>query len=141
MRLRKGAFVSGTALLLVVFSFESLGCSAMHSNSISNRVLESITVTPTTADAQNFLLGGVLFTATGKFSKPPSPAPVPFVAPYSGGWTSSDPTIAIVDNLGFATCLGGTSGTVMITAQASSNSANPPAMSTAVSGTAQLTCP
>ena len=141
MRLRKGASVSGAALLLFVFSFESLGCSAMHSSSISNRVLESITVTPPTADARNFLLGGVLFTATGKFSKPPSPAPVPFVAPYSGGWTSSDPTIAIVDKFGLATCLGGTTGTVIITAQASSNSATPPAMSTAVSGTAQLTCP
>ena len=105
------------------------------------RILNSIAVTPTAADAQNFPSGQVQFVATGSFTTPPSPALVPFVAPYSGSWLSSGPNIATINPSGLAQCLPGTAGTVTITAIASSNSAPGGAMSTAVSGTAALTCP
>ena len=110
-----------------------------------NRVLESITVAPATADAQNFPNGQVQFTATGSFSQPPSPAPVTFVAPYSGSWLISDPSIATISRSGVVQCRTGTSGVVTITALASANSCPPNpsmgCMSIAVSGLAKLSCP
>jgi hypothetical protein len=129
---------AGFALSLLVIS----GCGAMNSSS-NNRVLESMTVSPASADAQNYANGQVTFTATGTFSKPPSPAmvPVPFVAPYSGSWVVSDPNIAAIDQNGMAKCMPGATGTVTVTAQVSANSAGMGAMSVAVLAKAMLTCP
>jgi hypothetical protein len=127
--------------VLAMSSIATIGCGSM--NSSPNRVLQSMAVTPASADAQTFPQGQVQFTATGTFSKLPSPArvPVPFVSPYSGSWISSDPNIASINQSGLAQCVSGASGTVMVKAVASSNSATGPAMSTAVTGTASLTCP
>ena len=130
--------------LVCVLSFlavVTLGCGSM--NSTPNRVLQSVAVSPTGADAQNFPQAQVQFAATGTFSRPPSPAPVPvpFVAPYSGSWISSNLNIATVNQSGVAQCVAGTSGTVTITALVSSNSGMGTQMSTGVSGTAKLTCP
>lgn len=117
----------------VVVLAAALGCGT----SDSNRVLQSITVTPRSAVANG---QQVQFTATGTFSKPPSPAPVPFVAPYSGSWQSSDLAIASIDQNGMAKC--NTAGTTTITAIASSNSCTKMGcMSVGVAGTATLTCP
>ena len=122
-------------------ALQTTGCGT----SDHNRVLQSITVAPSTAEAQNFANGQVQFIATGNFSKPPSPAPVPFVAPYSGGWRISDPTIATISQSGVAQCASGASGVVTVTATASANSCPPDlgkgCMSIAVLGTAKLTCP
>ena len=124
---------------------QTIGCG---SSSNSNRVLQVVTVTPSTADGLNSPIGQVPFTANGTFSKSPSPAPVSFVAPYSGGWQSSDPSIATLFATGTGTgtatfqCVAGASGVVTITATASTNAATGTgATSTAASGTAQLTCP
>jgi hypothetical protein len=125
-------------LAIVVFTLQTTACGT---SSSANRVLSSITVTPATADAQNFTNGQVQFTATGAFSKPPSPAPMPFVSPYSGSWEISDLNIATISQSGVAQCVAGASGTVKVIAIASANSAMGPAMSVAVSGSAQLTCP
>src|SRR5437763_37056 len=124
-------------VLLVAFG------TACGSSSSSNRVLTSMALTPANANAQNFAGGQVQFVATGTFSKAPSPAsvPVPFVAPYSGSWSSLNPNIATVDQNGLAQCVAGASGTATIKAGASSNSATGSAMSTLVSATATLTCP
>jgi hypothetical protein len=131
------------AIIFVAALFlETVGCSM--SSSMSNRVLQSMTVSPATADAQNFANGQVQFSATGTFSKPPSPAAVPFVAPYSGSWLADTSVVTLVGTSGNTAtfqCVAGASGTITITAIASSNSANGPAMSTAVTGTATLTCP
>lgn len=137
---RTGFVLSASLFLaVVVIAALSAGCGAMNS---SNRVLQSITVTPANADAQGSSMGQVQFTATGTFSKPPSPAPVPFVDPYSGSWMISNTNIASISQTGMAQCISGTSGTVTVTAIASSNSAmGMGQMSTAVSGTAKLTCP
>ena len=42
----------------------------------SSRQLQSVSLSPATADAQNYSNGQVRFTATGTFSKPPSPSPL-----------------------------------------------------------------
>ena len=129
--------VVSLAALLVTFG------TACGSSPTSNRVLTSMALTPANADAQNFAGGQVQFVATGTFSKPPSPASVtvPFVAPYSGSWSSLDTNIATVDQNGLAQCVSGASGIATIKAGASSNSATGSAMSTLVSATATLTCP
>lgn len=122
-------FITGPILVLAA----ALGCGT----SDSNRVLQSITVTPRSAVGNG---QQVQFTATGTFSKPPSPAPVPFVAPYSGGCQSSDLAISTIDQNGMAKC--NTAGTTTITAMASANSCTKlGCMSVGVSGTATLTRP
>lgn len=107
----------------------------------SMRVLQSMTVTPPTADAAKSPGGKVQFTATGTFSRPPSPAVVPFVEPYTGSWTVSNPAVATISQSGLAQCVPGAAGTVDVKAIASANSAGMGAMSIAVTGTATLTCP
>jgi hypothetical protein len=108
----------------------------------AGRVLLSIAVTPAQADA---LGGQVVFTANGTFSVAPSPAPVTFAAPYTGGFAvapnSSNQVIATIVATGSGTatvqCVAGVSGTVEVGATASANNGT----STTVSGAAQITCP
>jgi hypothetical protein len=126
--------------LLAAFAIATVGCGSM--NSMSNRVLQSMVISPATADAQSSPQGQVQFSAMGTFSKAPSPAPVPFVAPYSGSWATSDLNIATIDQTGLARCVAGAAATVTITAMASSNAGQGTQhTSTAVSGSAKLTCP
>lgn len=134
---RRFGFALSTSLLIVVvvIAAQAVGCGAMN----SNRVLQSMAITPSNATAQ---MGQMQFTATGTFSKPPSPAPVPFVDPYSGSWAISNLKIATISQSGLAKCISGASGTVTVTAIASSNSATGMGqMSTAVQGSTKLTCP
>ena len=138
MSLRSVPMTSVLTCLLAAVSIASIGCSSINSN--PNRVLQSMTLTPANADAQSSQ-GQVQFTATGTFSKAPSPAPVPFAVPYTGTWATSDTNVASITQAGLATCVSGATGTVMINAIASTNSAKGGAMSTAVSATAKLTCP
>jgi hypothetical protein len=120
---------------VAVVAAQNIGCSAMN----SNRVLQLMGITPSNATAQ---MGQMQFTATGTFSKPPSPSPVPFVDPYSGSWAISNLKVATISQSGLARCIPGASGTVMVTAIASSNSAmRIGQMSTAVQASARLTCP
>jgi hypothetical protein len=58
--------------LLATFAVASVGGSM---NSTQNRVLQSMTVSPASADAQTFPQGQVQFTATGTFSQAPAPSP------------------------------------------------------------------
>jgi hypothetical protein len=126
--------------LLTAFAIATIACSSM--NSMSNRVLQSMVISPANADARTSPQGQVQFSAMGTFSEAPSPAPVPFVAPYSGSWATSDLNVASIDQTGLAQCVPGTVGTVTITAIASSNAGmGTQNTSTAVSGTAKLTCP
>jgi hypothetical protein len=76
--IRQDGVPLATLLLASIFvTFQTTGCGT----SDPNRALQSISVAPATADAQSFPNGQVQFTATGTFSRPPPPAPVPFVAP------------------------------------------------------------
>jgi hypothetical protein len=112
------------------------------------RMLETVSVSPATADAQNFPNGQVPFVATGYFSKTPSP-----VSPETGTWNvcyqGSFTNSATISASGVAQCTAGTSGTFMVFAEVP----NPafkgacPALSACgfscgtVVGTALLTCP
>ena len=135
------AFTASLVVIVAVLVACCVGCGGMGSS--PNRVLESMTLSPSSADAQTFPQNQVQFTATGIFSRPPSPATVPFVAPYSGSWSVSDTNVATINQSGLAQCISGASGTVTVMATASSNSATSPGTGTAVavSGTAMLTCP
>jgi hypothetical protein len=128
------ALISVTALGLALN-----GCG-MNSMS-SNRVLQSMTVSPAIANAASSRDGKVQFKAAGTFSKPPSPDVVTFVAPYSGSWEVSNPAVATISQSGLAQCVTAASGAVDVIAIASANSAGPGAMSIAVRGIAKLTCP
>jgi hypothetical protein len=121
----------------------ALGCGGgMNTTMDSNRVLLSMSISPSAVDAQKFMNGQVMFAATGTFSQPPSPAIVTFMAPYSGSWAVSNPNIATIDQNGMAQCISGQSGTVTVSAIASTNAATGTgATSTAVSATATLICP
>ena len=125
-------------LLALVLGPAVNGCGTDMS---SRRVLQSMTVTPALADAAKSPGGEVQYTATGTFSRSPSPAVVPFVEPYTGSWTVSNPAIATISQSGLAQCVPGASGTVDVKAIASANSAGMGAMSIAVTAMAKLTCP
>jgi len=123
----------------LVLAISSCGGGSMN----ANRMLLSMSISPAAADAQQFPNGQVMFTATGTFSQPPSPAMVTFVAPFSGSWSVSDLRIATIDSNGMAQCVSGQSGTVTVNAIASANApVGPGAMSVGVRATpATLTCP
>jgi hypothetical protein len=128
--------VASGLLLTTALAAVLTGCGA---NSMApNRVLLSMAISPAVAAPA---AGQVQFSATGTFSLPPSPDTVPFVSPYSGTWTISNPKIATISQTGLATCVPGAAGTVIVSAIASANSAGPGQMSIAVSAAAKLTCP
>jgi hypothetical protein len=132
------------SLILISLAAGLISCASSDPN--IGRVLTSVSVTPLTADAQNFPNGQVVFTASGIYSLPPSPGPLTFVAPYSGEFTVDNPTnppstIATVVTTGVNTvtvqCVPGASGSVYVTASAAANNGSP----TVVSGSGLLTCP
>jgi len=121
--------------------------------SSSQHLLQSVSVTPATADAQNFPNGLVTFTATGVFNHAPSP-----VTPLQASWGvcvvtagSEQPSNAVtISNTGVAQCAAGASGTYKIWASSSNavpGTATCQAMGPCgtgcgrVTGNAQLTCP
>ena len=121
--------------------FHSVGCGNSNTPPHLGRFLLSITVTPSTADARNYSNGQVQFAASGTFNEAPSPGPLTFTPPYTGGFSIADPSIATIVSTGTATvtvqCVAGASGTANVVATASSNGGLQPE----ISGTAQLTCP
>jgi hypothetical protein len=79
--------------------------------------LESITLSPTTADAENYPNGQVQFTATGNYMTPPLT-----VTPLSATWGACyqfQPTTEVsVTSTGLAQCSSGASGTFFVWANA-----------------------
>jgi hypothetical protein len=119
-----------------------LSCPSTNPN--ASRVLISIAVTPSTANAATYPNGQVTFTATGTFNLPPITAPLSFAAPYTGSFVVDNPggqTIATIVSTGTGTiivqCASGVAGNVNITASADSNNQS----GTIVSGNALLICP
>jgi outer membrane lipoprotein-sorting protein len=128
----------------LLFASPLLACMVLSGCGTSSpkRAIESMTVTPATADAQSFANGMVQFTATGTFSQPPSPAQVPTAPPYGLNWTTSDTNTATIDPSGVAQCVSGGSGIVTITARAFPNSCIGTGCASAIAtATANLTCP
>ena len=132
-----------SSCFLAVLAIATLGCGS--SPMTSNRVLQSMVITPANADANNFPNGQVQFAATGTFSKGPSPAKVTFQPPYTGSWSlmgTGTSSIATISQTGLAQCIPGAAGTVTVNAMVSANAAmGTGATSVAVQGSTTLTCP
>lgn len=95
-----------------------------------------ITVSPATADAQNFPSGIVQFKATGVRS------PTWCIGAANGSCNGNVVPIATIDINGQALCLAGRSGTVTVLAGTGGRTMNPDAgMQLSHFGSAQLTCP
>ena len=132
-------FLAIAAALLMIVS-----CGGNSMMTMSARQLQSITVSPTSADAKNS--GGMVqFTATGNFNMDPMTAMTP-VRWSIGNPFSAQPVPAgvSVDMNGLAQCSGFT-GMVTIEATAPMDPNMPLSkmtmMTMNVSGMAQLTCP
>lgn len=112
------------------------------------RKLQSVRLTPATADAQTFPNGQVPFAAAGTFSKPPSPVAltskdVVWCVGSNGTCAGNIVAGATVDGNGVAQCIPSFTGTVTILAGKPSSSMVIPDGGRAlkVFGSAQLTCP
>jgi hypothetical protein len=105
------------------------------------RFLQSLTVSPVTADAAKFPSGQVQFTATGNFNMEPitQSVPVQWFIGMPGSSQQAPAGVSIDPMSGMAQCSGFV-GTVTIAADFTMN---PDRAGTAaqVFGTAQLTCP
>ena len=128
------------ALILITF-----GCG-------SSRTLQSVSVMPAVANAQNFTNGQVPFTATGIFSKPPSPQKLTSqdvtwcVGVAEGACPGNIAVGATVDQNGVASCLANAPSSLpktwVVMAGKAKSSMNPDGGSQmTIFGSAQLTCP
>ncbi|HLV86991.1 MAG TPA: hypothetical protein VKV39_08455 [Candidatus Sulfotelmatobacter sp.] len=141
-----GPSLSFVALIIAAVTLVACGGSSHH-------VLQSVSISPASADAQNFPGGQVQFTATGYFNNRPSP-----VTPLGANWGacvvtagSEQPSNDInISDAGLASCRAGASGTYKIWASSSNSipgTVTCQAMGPCgtgcgrVTGSAQLTCP
>ena len=122
-----------TTLLIAGIELVAGGCG---NASAPPRLLQSISVTPATANAESFSNGQVQFTAEGNYSQPPSPSPI-----VQLGWSLSDPNIATISQSGLAQCNSGASGVVTVRASTPAPCSGTGCTAALLSGTAQLTCP
>ena len=132
-----------TCMVLAILSLFASGCG-------NSRQLQSVAVSPATANAQNFPNGQVQFSATGTFNKPPSPQPLTAkdvtwcvaTGPDTGACAGNINKGAFVDTNGVANCVANFSGTATILAGQAMPSMNPDGGSQLrVFGKAQLVCP
>jgi len=104
--------------------------------------LQSVALSPTTADAQNYPNGKVQFSAVGYYEGKSSPTPL---TPTSWGVCQQNaPTTAVtVSNNGVAQCAQGASGTFTVFGSVPTmcNAITACGGGCQVTGTAQLTCP
>jgi hypothetical protein len=110
-----------------------------------SKQLVAITVTPASADAQNFSNGQVQFTAVGTFSDG-SKAPIQALWTLNGPFTQTPIADISLSSTGLGQCVaGGFVGTSGVFATAPANPALPLSQMTMftknVLGTAQITCP
>jgi hypothetical protein len=132
--------------LLFVFSFLILAAATTLSCGSSQHLLQSVSVSPATADANDYPDGQVQFTATGYFNNAPSP-----VTPLGTTWgvcykgaVTADASINL--KTGVAQCAAGSARTFTVfTSNESSgmmcNSTTACGGGCFITGTAQLTCP
>ena len=130
--------------VILAFSVAIVSCGGM-STMMSNRQLQSITVSPSSADAMNFPSGMVHFTAMGSYNMAPMTANLPVLWSLGNPFSAQPvPAGVSIDANGVAQCSGFMG---MITIEATSPmDPNMPvsqmSMNTMnVVGMAQLTCP
>lgn len=142
------ALFLGASSLLLCLSSVACGGNTMLIGAVAPSQLQSITVTPQNAMAQNFTNKQVQFTANESFNLPPAAGNTPVLwsigNPFSMDPTQPTPAGVSVNANGLATCTT-FSGTVTIEATAPQDpniSLSQMSMMTQnVSGIAQLTCP
>jgi hypothetical protein len=140
---------------LLIFTMTITAAAITLACGSSQHLLQTVSVSPATADAKNYPDGQVQFTATGYYNMAPSP-----VVPFGATWgTCSQPapgqeqsTNAVtVNSNGVAQCTKGAVGTYTVWASGS-NPLKPGTVCSAVItacgvscdaivGNAQLTCP
>lgn len=137
-------FLPGLFLLVLA----SAAAITLACGSSSPHTLQSLSITPASANAQDYASGQVPFTAAGNYTTQPSP-----VAPMSATWgactTDGSGTDAVtVSSSGVAQCASGSVGTYQVWAyDMSSTGATCNVINACgggcgrVTGTAQLTCP
>jgi hypothetical protein len=134
---------------LFLFSLVLAAAMTLACGSSTSHTLQSVTINPASADAQNFPGGLVQFTATGAYAAPPSP-----VTPLTASWGVCDQSGNVTSDIsvsgsGVAQCKSGAAGAYKVWAF---DLANPGAAECQVEtacgggcghvvGTAQLTCP
>lgn len=116
-------------------------CSTIATGSNTTGTLQSITLCPAAADAQNSG-GQVQFTASGTYNTPPllvTPLPAFWGACYQKAPTNA----VVVSNNGLARCAAGATGTFSVFASNPTmcNAATACGGGCQVSGYSQLTCP
>ena len=132
-------------LLLLTLLIITLACG-------SSRTLQSVSVMPAVANAQNFPSGRVSFTATGTFSKPPSPQQLTgqdvtwCVGVTAGSCAGNIAVGATVDQNGVASCLANLPSGLPKTWVVMAGKSMPAMMPDGgarmtIYGSAQLTCP
>lgn len=134
-------------LLLICLAISACSDGRMMNSSMV-RQLQSITVTPQSAMAQNFTNKQVQFTASGKFSMPPMTGTPQVMWSLSDPMTMASPMGVTINSNGMAQCMT-FSGTVNVVATASMDPGMPVTQmgmgmtmsGPTVSGMAQLTCP
>jgi hypothetical protein len=145
MLMAKFTFVFCASLLLILSAAGIAGCGG--SAMTSGRVLQTLTLTPSSADAQSFPGGKVQFAVTGTFNTAPATVVSPAVLWSIGSPFATPPPVtphASVDATGLAQC-NGFVGTTLVEATAPTEPEIPLQGMTpstpAVSGTATLICP
>jgi hypothetical protein len=136
----RSSFLSAAVALLTIAP-ASTGCG-------SSRTLQSVTLTPASADAKNYPNGQVRLVATGTFSKPPSPSPltssdVLWCAGAAGACAGNIMPNVTVDQNGVAQCRPGFVGTATVLAGTKSTAMTMPdgGPQLKVFGAAQISCP
>ncbi len=121
----QSARISNLLMILLLVPLWIVSCGS------GGRTLISISVSPASANGADYPLGGVQFTATGTYNKPPTT-----VTPLSASWSITPSGIATIEtNTGFAQCASTGTATITASVQASSGIAQ-----YAVFGSATLTC-
>jgi hypothetical protein len=122
-----------------------LGLAVFTTLACGSHALQSITISPTSADAQDYPNGQVQFVATGYFKTDPL-----IVTPLPANWNaleqSLSPTSAVsVTSTGLAQCADGALGTYLVEASdpmpLEPGAYNCPFLGCVIEATAKLTCP
>jgi hypothetical protein len=120
----------------------ALSCGSSTSISGQIRQPQSITLSPATADAQNYPNGQVQFIVTAHYNTAPDTI-TPQSATWGACYQNAPSTAVSVSNEGLAQCANGASGTYTIFAfdMTNCNVITACGGGCTVVGTAQLTCP